>query len=127
MAKYRSSLPQLSGAPFLTDGGIETNLLFNEKLDLPYFAAFHLLNDPKAQQALQRWFHTHCLIASTYKVGFILETLTWRASPDWTKKLGYSENELIEVLQKSVEMFSTYRDEYENKDTKIVISGRATR
>ena len=35
MAKYRDQLPQLSGEVFLTDGGIETTLIFNEGLELP--------------------------------------------------------------------------------------------
>lgn len=123
MAKYRSNLPQLSGDLFLTDGGIETNLLFHEGLDLPYFAAFHLLNEPKAQVALERWFHTHCQIAKNHKIGFILEALTWRASMDWATKLGYSKEGLIETIYKAVEMFAPYRHEYENEDTKIIISG----
>ena len=42
-AKYRKSLPQHAGALFLTDGGIETTLIFQDGLELPYFAAFHLL------------------------------------------------------------------------------------
>ncbi len=123
MAKYRSNLPQLSGELFLTDGGIETNLLFNEGLDLPYFAAFHLLNNPNAQGAFLRWFHTHCQIAQTYEVGFILEALTWRASMDWATKLGYSKADLIEILHKSIEMLLPFRDQYENEKSKIVISG----
>ncbi len=123
MPKYRFSLPQLSGENFLTDGGIETHLLFNEEIDLPYFASFHLLNDSKAQPAIQKWFHKHCQIAKSHKVGFILETLTWRASMDWASKLGYSREGLVEMLHKAVEMFYPYRDEYETQDTKIVISG----
>lgn len=39
MGKYRSHLPQFEGDLFLTDGGIETTLIFQEGLDLPYFAA----------------------------------------------------------------------------------------
>ena len=45
MPKYRSNPPVLSDRVFLTDGGIETTLIFHEGLDLPYFAAFHLLKD----------------------------------------------------------------------------------
>ena len=123
MAKYRNCLPQLSGDLFLTDGGIETNLLFNDGLDLPCFAAFNLLNDPKAQAAFQRWFHNHCRIAKTHKIGFILEALTWRASMDWAIKLGYTQEGLVEMLHKSIEMLTPYRREYENQDTKVVLSG----
>ena len=122
-AKYRSNLPQLSGDIFLTDGGFETNLMFNEGFDLPYLAAFNLLNDPSAQEAFQRWFHAHCQIAKINKVGFILDAQTWRASMDWATKLGYSKKGLVELIHKSVEMFSSFRHEYEDEDTKIVFSG----
>ena len=43
MAKYRNKLPQLADRLFLTDGGIETTLIFLDGLELPYFAAFDLL------------------------------------------------------------------------------------
>ena len=43
-AKYRERLPQLDGGLFLTDGGLETTLVFHEGWDLPCFAAFVLLN-----------------------------------------------------------------------------------
>jgi hypothetical protein len=37
--------PQFPGGQnlFLTDGGLETTLLFRDGFDLPHFAAFHLL------------------------------------------------------------------------------------
>lgn len=123
MAKYRANLPQLSGDLFLTDGGIETTMLFHEGLDLPHFAAFHLLNNSDGQEAFRKYFHNHCAIAKKYKVGFILEAVTWRASLDWAQKLGYSKAGLDEMLHKAVEFLIPFRDEYENEDTKIVISG----
>ena len=39
MRRYRDALPQLGGDLFLTDGGIETTLIFHEGLELPFFAA----------------------------------------------------------------------------------------
>ena len=45
MVKYHEALPQLNGGLFVTDGGIETCLIFHDGLDLPHFAAFHLLRD----------------------------------------------------------------------------------
>ncbi len=123
MAKYRTNLPQLSGDLFLTDGGIETTMLFHEGLDLPHFAAFHLLNDEKGKSALSKYFHNHCSISVKYKVGFILEAVTWRASIDWAEKLGYSKSGLDEMLHKAVDFLIPFRNEYENDDTKMVISG----
>lgn len=43
MAKYRDALPQLGGDWFLTEGGIETTLVFDKGLDLPEFSSFPLL------------------------------------------------------------------------------------
>lgn len=88
MARYRSALPQLEGNFFLTDGGIETTLIFHEGLELPDFAAFHLLQDAGGTAALQNYFRSYAAIAKQFGVGFILESATWRASADWGTKLG---------------------------------------
>jgi hypothetical protein len=96
MSKYRHQLPQLSGAAFMTDGGIETTLIFHERLELPHFAAFYLylLGDKTGYAALQKYFRSYASLASRYGIGFILESPTWRANPDWGTKLGYSKESL---------------------------------
>ena len=43
MTRYRQQLPQLDEHLFMTDGGLETTLVFHEGMDLPHFAAFDLL------------------------------------------------------------------------------------
>ena len=123
LAKYRNNLPQLSGELFLTDGGVETTMIFLEELNLPEFAAFTLLADPKGVEALQRYFHAHCKIAHEHNVGFILEAVTWRASLDWADKLGYSKIELDAFLHRAVNLLLPFREHYENDQTKMVISG----
>ena len=55
MAKYRSLLPQLDGGLFLTDGGIETTLIFHDKFELPYFAAFHLMKTASGRASLHTY------------------------------------------------------------------------
>lgn len=82
MARYRNILPQLGGDFFLTDGGIETTLVFHEGLELPDFAAFHLLKEPRGQTALRKYFRAYAAIAKRFGVGLILESATWRASAD---------------------------------------------
>jgi S-methylmethionine-dependent homocysteine/selenocysteine methylase len=79
---YRRNLPQLSSDVFLTDGGIETTLIFRKGFNLPDFAAFDLLNDQADYQALQKYFRTYAMLARNYQVGLILESATWRANPD---------------------------------------------
>ncbi|HEX8174640.1 MAG TPA: homocysteine S-methyltransferase family protein [Pyrinomonadaceae bacterium] len=123
MAKYRNHLPQLSDEIFLTDGGIETTLIFHEGLELPDFAAFHLLKEREGYQALQKYFRTYAALAKHYELGFILESPTWRANSDWGKRLGYSESSLASVNSKAIELLSDIRKEFENEKTKMVISG----
>ncbi|MGL5062283.1 MAG: hypothetical protein ACRC62_20090 [Microcoleus sp.] len=94
MALYRNNLPQLTNDLFITDGGLETTLIFHEGWDLPEFAAFDLLKHDAGYQALDRYFRTYVNLARTYQVGLILESATWRANPDWGNKLGYDAETL---------------------------------
>ncbi|MEA2862506.1 MAG: homocysteine S-methyltransferase [Bradyrhizobium sp.] len=98
MTKYRSRLRQLEGGLFLTDGGIETCLIFHDKLDLPYFAAFHMMKDARGRAALHKYYSRYAEIARNGNFGFILESPTWRASFDWGNKLGYSEAALTAAI-----------------------------
>lgn len=123
MASYRRQLPQLSGRLFLTDAGIETTLIFHEGLELPYFAAFHLLKDEAGTEVLRNYFRSHASIARDAAAGFILESATWRASPDWGNKLGYSTAELDAANYKAVDMLHALRAEMETERSPMVISG----
>ena len=123
MAKYRHDLPQLSSDLFLTDGGMETTLIFHEGLELPDFAAFDLLKHGEGREAIHKYFRTYASIATDYEVGFILESATWRANPDWGEKLGYSNQALVDMNRKAIQLLDEIRDEYENPKTRMVISG----
>ena len=123
MPKYRQHLPQLDGSIFLTDAGIETTLIFHEGLDLPYFAAFHLLKDEPGTEALRRYFARHATIARHSGVGFILESATWRASSDWGDKLGYAPWALAEANRKAIDLLHQLRLDLETDRSPMVISG----
>jgi S-methylmethionine-dependent homocysteine/selenocysteine methylase len=123
VARYRHRLPQLDGGLFLTDGGIETTLIFHEGLDLPYFAAFHLLQSQQGTDALRRYYRRHATIAQQNGVGFILESATWRASADWGVKLGYSARSLEEANRKAIDLLHELRQEFEENQLPLVISG----
>ncbi len=123
MTKYRSSLPQLNGDFFMTDGGIETTLIFLEGQELPHFAAFHLLATPQGEDLLRTYFVTYAELARKFKTGLVLETATWRASRDWGEKLGYSQHTLAEANRKAARLIEEIRSEYETPATPIVISG----
>ena len=97
--RYRHALPQLGDAPFLTDGGIETTLIFHEGHDLPHFAAYDLLARDGGEDALLRYFEPYVRVARERRLGIVLETPTWRANPDWAERIGHSGHEL-EVLNR---------------------------
>ncbi len=123
LGKHRRYLPQLDGKLFLTDGGIETTLIFLEGLELPHFAAFDLLRDRAGWDALRKYYERYVKIAVNNRVGFILESATWRASADWGQKLGYSKEALAHANRDSIALLAELRRTYESSSTPIVISG----
>ena len=123
MAKYRSSLPQLNNSFFLTDGGIETTLIFHEGLDLPHFAAFVLLKDDMGKAMLEKYFRTYAEMATRLGTGLVLESPTWRANPDWGDRLGYTPEALATANQEAVLLLEAIRSHYETDQSKMVISG----
>src|SRR3954449_1062528 len=119
---YRAGLPQLGHRVFLTDGGIETTLIFHEGLDLPLFAAFVLLEHGEGTEALRRYYQPYLELARERGLGFVLETPTWRASPRWGSELGYSADQLDGLNRKAIELMEELRDA-EDGGAPIVISG----
>ena len=123
MTRHRNVLPQLAGTFFLTDGGIETTLIFHEGLTLPDFAAFHLFKTPEGEAALRKYFRTYAEIAKRFGTGLILESATWRANADWGQKLGYTPEALAGANRRAVHLLEELRSEYETEQTPVVISG----
>src|SRR5437588_8946373 len=87
----------------LTDGGIETSLLFHEGFELPCFASFPLLADVRGRAAVRRYFEPFLDIAQERGLPFLLDTATWRANPGWGAKLGYNADTLAAVNSDAVE------------------------
>ena len=123
LAQYRNELPQLSGDLFLTDGGLETTLIYHEGMDLPGFAAFPLLENEDGCETLRKYYRKYANIASDNNVGFILESATWRASQDWGKTLGYSIEQITNYNRKAINLLEGIRSEYADTISHMVISG----
>jgi len=123
MASHRKALPQLDGGLFVTDGGIETALIFNEGIELPDFAAFDLFKRPGGEAALRKYFRAYARIALKHRAGLVLESATWRASADWGARLGYAEGELADVNRRAIEMLARIRRELEEAKAIAVVSG----
>jgi S-methylmethionine-dependent homocysteine/selenocysteine methylase len=116
-------LPQLRGDLFLTDGGIETTLIFHRGLDLPEFAAFPLLEDAEGLEVLRAYYEPYLRLAGEHGSGFVLESPTWRASPRWGQALGYDEARLDELNRRAIGLMEVLRAEHAPAGGDIVISG----
>jgi S-methylmethionine-dependent homocysteine/selenocysteine methylase len=123
MPKYRENLPLLSDRMFLTDGGLETTLIFHDGIELPFFAAFDLLKNEDGVNQLKRYYARHAAIAEAHGVGFVLESPTWRASADWGAKLGYSAAALAAINRRAIDLMVDLREGCESARSPMVISG----
>jgi homocysteine S-methyltransferase len=105
-----ADLPQLSGHPVVTDGGLETDLIYHHDVELPDFAAFVLVDDERGRALLERYYDEYVDVARRAGAALQLETPTWRANPDWGERLGYSAGELRRVNRDAVALLQGLRD-----------------
>jgi homocysteine S-methyltransferase len=103
----------------LTDGGIETVLIFDEGIDLPCFAAFDLLRSPEGTEALRAYFDPYLAIAREHNLPFVLAAPTWRSSPDWGAQLGYDAEQLAAANRRAVALMHEIRAA--NPDLEITV------
>jgi homocysteine S-methyltransferase len=122
MSKYRNALPQLADQIFLTDGGLETTLIFHEGMDLPCFASFDLLKDAEGTARLRDYFVQYATTARNAGLGFVFESATWRANPDWGRKIGYSLPSLADANRRAIDLLAELRPDFDSPATPAVIS-----
>ena len=93
-----------SDSIYLTDGGLETTLVFLDGIDLPDFAAFPLLDSEDGKSALRPLLQRPTSTSPSARgSGFVLDTPTWRANLDWGARLGYDADTLAEVNRRAVD------------------------
>ena len=119
---YRDALPQLNGNVLLTDGGMETTLIFIDGFELPCFASFPLLEHDEGLVAMGRYFDSYLDVARQHGTGFVLEANTWRANPAWGAQLGYSLADLAEANRRSVRFVEEIRQREDSPARPFVVS-----
>lgn len=120
--RHRNALPQLDGRVLLTDGGMETTLVFVDGFDLPCFASFPLLEHDEGRAAMTRYFAPYLDVARRHGTGFVLEANTWRANPSWGAQLGYSLDDLAEANRRCIAFVEEIREREEEPGRPFVIS-----
>jgi homocysteine S-methyltransferase len=107
----------------VTDGGLETDLIFHQGQELPYFAAFPLVDSEKGRSLLTEYYDGYAAIAERAGTALMLESATWRASSDWGRLLGYSDDALARTNRDSIAMLGRLRDRYRATVTDVVVGG----
>jgi S-methylmethionine-dependent homocysteine/selenocysteine methylase len=108
---------------FVTDGGIETDLIYRRGVELADFAAFPLLETAEGRAVLQRYFDGYLEIAKASRCGLMLESPTWRANPDWGERLGYSAQHLARINESAIAMMIDIRRRHLDSVPDIIVSG----
>lgn len=108
---------------YLTDGGLETTLIFHKGIELNLFSSFELLNDERGRQVLAECYRPYLDLAVNYNYSFVFETPTWRANPDWGYKLGYSAEELNAINRNAIKWARSVIREHPIDSEQVIISG----
>jgi homocysteine S-methyltransferase len=119
---HRDRLPHIEGPLTLTDGGLETELIFDHGYELPQFASFPLLEQPGGRAEIRRYFDRYAGIARQRGAGLVLESPTWRANRDWGRLLGYDEEGLDAVNRDAIALMEEIRADHADLPH-VVISG----
>ena len=109
--------------PFLTDGGFETWLFFQQGFEAPEFAAIMLMDNADAVDAMGRYFGEFLEMAEAANTGYVLDTNTWRGCTLWADKLGVSSQELLVLTHKAVLFAHALRDEWQDRVAPILVNG----
>jgi S-methylmethionine-dependent homocysteine/selenocysteine methylase len=113
--------PSWLAGRYVSDGGLETDLIFNRGVALPEFASFPLVEDEHGRGLLRSYYDGYAAVARETGAGLTLESPTWRANPDWAAKLGYDAAALDRLNRKAVEFLEQLRDSYTDiEDVRIM-------
>lgn len=123
MARHRDRLPQADGTRLLTDGGLETTLVFHHGLDLPVFAAYHLVDERDGAAILRAYYDRYAALAHAHGVGLLLESPSWRASANWGTELGHDAAALDRLNRKAIDLLAAVRADWDDRIAPIVLSG----
>ena len=120
--RYRHALPQLNCGLYLSDGGLETDLIFNHGIPIKGFASHTLLPGESTRLAMTNYYRGFLSLAQVMDTGFILDGQTWKAHAHWADDLDESIDELREANRTSVAYIAALRDEYAANRQPIVLN-----
>ncbi len=118
---HPENLSWSSAGGYVSDGGLETDLIFNRGVDLPEFASFPLVEDERGRALLRDYYDGYAEIARKAGAGLTLESPTWRANPDWGARVGYDAVALDRVNRSAISFLHELRESYAGLDDVRII------
>lgn len=119
MTVYRDPFPPRNADLFLAYVGMETDLMFNQGVDLPGFASYPLLQTSEGQDLLKGYLKDLIALGKETGTGVILESPTWVANRDRGAALGYASSALKKLNQDAIAMMAAVRSESDHAPTII--------
>jgi homocysteine S-methyltransferase len=114
---------QQPGLNYLTEGGQETEILYKYGFDLPQFAMYPLLDNPRAMSELHGMYTRYLDTAARHGFGVIIGGLDYRASPDWGSLLGYSREALADIQLRAIGFLREVATPYEGQVPALLYAG----
>ncbi|MEO8242133.1 MAG: homocysteine S-methyltransferase family protein [bacterium] len=109
--------------PWPADAGLETVMIFQEGLDLPYFASFHVLDSVEGRAAVTRYFDHYLALARAGGTGYVLDTATWRANMGWAAAMGMDGAAIRSANLRAVAFALDYRARVETEVLPVLVNG----
>ncbi len=108
---------------YLTDGGLETFMVFDKGYDLPCFSAAVLLETEGGRAELSAYFDRFIGLAKADERGYVLDVPTWRSGMAWAEALGKSALEQMQVNTEAVRFVEAIRAQQETEACPILLNG----
>ena len=119
MSIYRDNFPPNNADLFLAYVGMETDLIFNQGVDLPGFASYPLLKTTEGRELLKGYLKDLISLGKKTHSGVILESPTWVANRDRGAAIGYDFRELKRLNQDAIAMMAAVRSASDHAPTII--------
>jgi len=108
---------------FLSDGGLETYMIFEKGFTLPCFSAAVLLDTEQGRSELTSYMQRYIDLAQNTGRGFVMDVPTWRAGTAWASPLGLSLSETLAINQSAADFMRGIRDDHETDTLPILLNG----
>jgi S-methylmethionine-dependent homocysteine/selenocysteine methylase len=108
---------------FLTEAGIETELMYKWGFEIPHFAMFALLENDQIVSTLRGMYRSYLDVAAKHEMSFLMGGFDYRASPDWAELLGYGPEALKEANLRCLDFHRQMGAEYASDVPEAVTMG----